>query len=159
MSDFQNQFDQLVAAANSAVADYGEDLDDVLPSLRPANIRRLLANISKLLGQVDRGEAKNPEYLAATPRSVPERAVALRRDLPPADLSRSFGLEWRGKGIRAGKRIDAFRALSHPVTGCVGIGLYEPPLQISGDAANGLCREDEHGAGLLRLYRRNGGRS
>lgn len=82
MSDFQNQFDQLVAAANSAVADYGEDLNDVLADLRPANVRRLIANISKLLGQVDRREAKNPEYLAGTPRSVPERAIELIASVP-----------------------------------------------------------------------------
>src|SRR5690348_2909660 len=82
MSDLQTQFDQLVAAANSAVAEDAEDLEEVLSGLRPSNVRRLLANISKLLGQVDRGEAKNPEYLAGSPRSAPERAVELIASIP-----------------------------------------------------------------------------
>lgn len=84
MSDYQTQFDTHVAEANSRVANHTVELGETLVGLHPAQVRRLLANISKMLGQVDRKEARHPEYLAASPRSVPERAVELVASIPPA---------------------------------------------------------------------------
>jgi len=84
MSDFQNQFDQNVAAANSRVAEHAGELNSLIPGLQAAQIRRLLTNISKMLGQVDRREAAHPEYLAGAPRSVPERAVELIASIAPS---------------------------------------------------------------------------
>lgn len=84
MSDYQSQFDQYVAAANSRIADHAGELSPLIPGLQAAQIRRLLTNISKMLGQVDRKEAAHPEYLAGAPRSVPERAVELIASVAPS---------------------------------------------------------------------------
>lgn len=84
MSDYQRQFDEHVAAANSRVANHTTDLTNILPGLHPSQMRRLFENISKLLGNVDRREASHPEYLAATPRNIPERAVELIASVAPS---------------------------------------------------------------------------
>jgi hypothetical protein len=84
MSDYQRQFDEHVAAANSRVANHTTDLANILPGLHPSQMRRLFTNISNLLGYVDRREALHPEYLAATPRNVPERAVELIASVSPS---------------------------------------------------------------------------
>lgn len=84
MSDFQNQFDQNVTSANSRVVEHAGELNSLIPGLQAAQIRRLLTNISKMLGQVDRREAAHPEYLAGAPRSVPERAVELIASIAPS---------------------------------------------------------------------------
>ena len=77
MSDFQAQFDAHFAVASSAIANHTVELGDALVGLSPSSIRRLLTSISKLLGSVDRREAVHPEYLAGSPRNVPEKAVEL----------------------------------------------------------------------------------
>lgn len=84
MSDYQRQFDEHVAAANSRVANHTTDLTSIVPGLHPSQMRRLFANISNLLGYVDRREALHPEYLAATPRNVPERSVELIASVAPS---------------------------------------------------------------------------
>lgn len=75
MSDYQAQFDKHVAEASSAVANHALELTTILPGLQTSHVRRVFANISKMLGYVDRREAKHPEYLASTPLNLPERAV------------------------------------------------------------------------------------
>lgn len=84
MTDYQRQFDEHVTAANSRVANHTTDLNDILPGLHPSQMRRLFANISKMLGNVDRKDVQHPEYLAATPRNVPERAIELIANVAPS---------------------------------------------------------------------------
>lgn len=82
MSDYQAQFDRLVTAANDALAEHTTELGVAVPGLHPSHVRRVFENISKMLGSVDRREAKHPEYLAASPRNTPERAIELVAGVP-----------------------------------------------------------------------------
>lgn len=84
MTDYQSRFDSHVAEANSAAANHTVQLKEALPGMHPAHIRRLLSNISKLLGQVDRTEIKHPEFLAATPQIIPEKAIELAQGVRPS---------------------------------------------------------------------------
>ena len=81
MSDFQTRFgetlNQNIAAANAAHA----ALESLVPGLHPAHIRRMLNNISTLLGKVDRRQIAHPEFLAGSPNTVPERAIELAAGL------------------------------------------------------------------------------
>jgi hypothetical protein len=77
MSGFQARFDSHIAVANSAAANNTTALQEHPIKMHPAHIRRLLASISKLLGLVDGNQAKHPEFLAATPTMVPEKAIEL----------------------------------------------------------------------------------
>lgn len=77
MSDFQSRFDQHVAEANSAAANNTTALAAHALALHPAHIRRLLDNIRKMLGHVDRKKTKHPEFLAAAPTTIPEKAIEL----------------------------------------------------------------------------------
>lgn len=84
MTDFQAQFDGYVAEANSAAANKVIELKEALPAMHPAVVRRLLTNISLLLGKVDRKEIKHPEFLANAPQNIPERAVELASGIKPS---------------------------------------------------------------------------
>lgn len=82
MSDFQAQFDSFVKAANDAVILHHAELQASVPGLFPSHFLRLITNISRLLGFVDRKQAAHPEYLAGTPRNITERAVETIAGVP-----------------------------------------------------------------------------
>jgi hypothetical protein len=82
MSDFQAQYDSYVKAANDAVILHNAELQASVPGMFPSHFRRLVTNISRLLGFVDRKQAAHPEYLAGTPRNIPERAVEVIAGVP-----------------------------------------------------------------------------
>jgi hypothetical protein len=84
MSGFQARFDSHIAVANSAAANNTTALQEHPIKMHPAHIRRLLASISKLLGLVDGNQAKHPEFLAATPTMVPEKAIELAASIKPS---------------------------------------------------------------------------
>jgi hypothetical protein len=84
MSGFQARFDSHIAVANSAAANNTVALQEHPIKMHPAHVRRLLASISKLLGLVDGNQARHPEYLAATPTMVPEKAIELAASVKPS---------------------------------------------------------------------------
>lgn len=84
MASFQTRFDSHVADANSAAVANNAALLSHPIRLHSAHIRRLIANISKLLGMVDSNQAKHPEFLAATPTIVPEKAIELVAAVKPS---------------------------------------------------------------------------
>jgi hypothetical protein len=84
MSGFQARFDSHIAVANSAAANNTVALQEHPIKMHPAHVRRLLANISRLLGLVDGNQAKHPEYLAGTPTMVPEKAIDLAASIKPS---------------------------------------------------------------------------
>ena len=84
MSDFQARFDSHVAVANSAAANNTTSLEAHAVGMHPAHLRRMLANMSKMLGLVDRKSHKHPEFLASTPSIVPERAIELVAGIKPS---------------------------------------------------------------------------
>ncbi len=84
MSDFQARFDAQVAVANSAAANNTTALTSHAIAMHPAHLRRMLENISKMLGMIDRKSHKHPEFLASTPAIVPERAIELVAGIKPS---------------------------------------------------------------------------
>jgi hypothetical protein len=84
MASFQTRFDSHVADANGAAVANNAALLSHPIRLHAAHIRRLIANISKLLGMVDSNQAKHPEFLAATPTIVPEKAIELVAAVKPS---------------------------------------------------------------------------
>jgi hypothetical protein len=82
MSDYQAQFDAHIKAATDAFTGHAAEVLTIIPGLYSSNFRRLLSSISRLLGFIDRRQAAHPEYLADTPRNVPERAVETAAGVP-----------------------------------------------------------------------------
>ena len=76
MSNYNERFDQHLAAAHSAVANLMPDLEDVVPGLTSMKVRRLFVSISNLLSRLDKNGAKFPEYLANEGAIVPEQAIS-----------------------------------------------------------------------------------
>jgi hypothetical protein len=83
MADFKSRFDAHIAVANSAAANNTTALQAHAISMHPNHVRRMLENISKLLGIIDRNGHKHPEFLAATPTIIPERAIELVASIKP----------------------------------------------------------------------------
>jgi hypothetical protein len=83
MADFKGRFDAQIAVANSAAANNTTALQAHAIGIHPNHVRRMLENISKLLGIVDRKGHKHPEFLAATPTIIPERAIELVSSIKP----------------------------------------------------------------------------
>ena len=77
MSDFQTRFNATLQQNITELNSKEKEFQSLIPGLHPAHIRRLLNNVSGLLGKVDRGQAHHPEFLAGNPKNVPERAVEL----------------------------------------------------------------------------------
>lgn len=84
MSDFQARFGATLEQNISKINGSQAALQSIIPGLHPAHIRRLLNNISNLLGKVDRRQITHPEFLAGTPQSTPERAVELAAGIVPS---------------------------------------------------------------------------
>jgi len=75
MTNYRERFDSHLAEANSEISNAITDFDLVVPNLRPSSIKRLLAQISRLLGRLDREGAKFPEFLVDTEGSIPEQVI------------------------------------------------------------------------------------
>lgn len=82
MSEFQSRFDALLPEANSAISNRTTALGNAHFGIHPNQIRRLLERISQYLGNVDRRNLANPEYLASATSNVPERAIEIVSAIP-----------------------------------------------------------------------------
>jgi len=75
MSHYKDQFDSHLAEAVSAASNVITDFDFLVPGLRPSAVKRLLNNISKLLGRIDKDGCPYPEYLIDESGSIPDQVI------------------------------------------------------------------------------------
>jgi hypothetical protein len=116
VATYKSAFDAQLAEANSALSNNGTALQSALPGMHYAHVRRLLTSISALLGRVDQGLHKHPEFLAGSP-TIPNLAVQLVSSIKP---NLDVGVDSFVQGVLP-QLVDVEQRL----TRAVGVGSYK----------------------------------
>jgi hypothetical protein len=117
VSNFQAQFNATLEQNITAVNSIFADLQSLLPGLHSAHIRRLLNNVSSLLGKVDRQQVAHPEFLAGSPTNIPQRAVELASGIPSSVAA--------GAGNFLQATLPALVEVERELISAVGVGEYK----------------------------------